>query len=706
MRSTNLSRLCGALLLLAAFSASAFPTRPIDEGELHARAQDPPRPEVLLDAVGASELFRGRAAKMVILHAGPHWAGTEGHRGALWLVDFSREPLDPALVRTDAHTWIGDPSISPDGTRVVYHDGRHICVCRLEEGGGEAARIGAGYDPRWWIQPETGDEYIIYVSTRWENSANVRGDTYIRKVARGETRPVGERATLVRGYALRGGRSRDGRYMSTAQPGWIWAELRPNDTDDALVRIIENRGGGYCNVSVSQDPAHPERFLWLDGPHRRLFYDPVTNASIPPLAPYREFTYTEWSTHRNFMTASFYGAGIREFEPQRHVVGVYDWTRQRWTPAARGAATHHLWVEETEADVTVSPLGLAAGASDGPLSIGQQIPRDWPSRKDGLVYVWETAHVAPRTFNAAGEPIAAVGGHPTPRGHVRHTRSGAMRLEGGAYHTHGVSEQVLPILAHADGATLEAWVTAGATSVPAAAPIVALPGVYGLWQDADRFLYAVGRGGTRGAPVETGVARHVVMTYADDVVRVYTNGAFTSEFSAHPAPLSEPVGTPLVFGGVAEAGGTPPWRGRVEGVAIYARALDADEALANYRAYAARVSARRSVAASSATARLIATPDMPDPSQSAYKRAWSAFEYDVEQVHSGDVPSGRILVARYVWMDGEELPAAHAEPGDRHELLLEPYEANSQIHSERQFHLDDVDVDTPMFYDVGPLTED
>ena len=63
-------------------------------------------------------------------------------------------------------------------------------------------------------------------------------------------------------------------------------------------------------------------------------------------------------------------------------------------------------------------------------------------------------------------------------------------------------------------------------------------------------------------------------------------------------------------------------------------------------------------------------------------------------------------MARYVWMDGEKLPAAYAKPGDRHELLLEPYESNPHIHSERQFHLDDVDLDMPMFYDVGPLTEE
>jgi hypothetical protein len=266
MESATLRRLCAVFSFVTlALAASAFPG-PIDEPDLRAKSADAPRPEVLLDEAGASVLFGGRAAKLVILHAGPQLAGTKGHQGALWLIDFSRDPVEPVLVREDAHTWIGDPAISPDGTRVVYHDGRDIYVCRLEEGRGEPARIGPGYDPRWWIHPQTGDEYIIYVSTRWENSANVSGQTYMQQIEPGETRPLGERDTLLYKFALRGGRCRDGRYMSTSQPGWVWAELHPNDTVDALIGVLQSRAGGHCNVSTSQDPAHPERFLWLDGP--------------------------------------------------------------------------------------------------------------------------------------------------------------------------------------------------------------------------------------------------------------------------------------------------------------------------------------------------------------------------------------------------------------------------------------------------------
>jgi hypothetical protein len=694
-------------LALLAAAASAFPSRAVDEGELRARTEGPPLPEILLDADGVARLFGARAARLAILHAGPHWAGTAGHRAALWLVDFSVEPIRPVLVRTDAHTWIGDPSISPDGTRVVYHDGHSIYVCRLEEDGPEATEVGPGYDPRWWTHPETGDEYIIYVSTKWENSADVRGDTYVTQIENGGVRPAGDRKLLVNGYALRGGRSRDGRYMSTAQPGWVWAELDPLATEDALVRVIQSRHGGHCNVSMSQDPAHSDRFLWLDGPHRKLFYDPSTDASIPPLAPYREYTYTEWSTHGNFMTASFYGAGIREFEPERHVVGVYSWSEEAWIPVARGAATHHLWVEETADDVATSPQDMPVSITEDAAPVGSETEEAWPTDRDGLVFLWETAAKPAQTFDAAGLPSTDIAAEPTARGRVRYTRDGAMSLEGGSFHVPGVAEAILPTLRAADAVSLEAWVTAETTDVRRQMPMVASPRVYGLWQRRDRFWFSMGGASGKGPRVEAGVAQHLVLTFRDETMRAYLDGALAYEWPAEHPPMARWTVAPLVFGAAENAARTwVPWRGRIEGVAVYGRELGADEIRANHTAYAARVASRLPVTASAATGRLTAAPILPDPSQSPYRRAWAAFEYEAEHVHAGDVRPGRILVARYVWMDGEKLPAAYAKPGDRHELLLEPYESNPHIHSERQFHLDDVDLDMPMFYDVGPLTEE
>lgn len=707
MRSATLTHL-RAILPLVVLSAAAHA---VDEGELHARTEHAPRPQILLDAEGARALFSGRAAKLLILHAGPHLAGTRGHQGALWLIDLSRETLEPVLVRSDAHTWIGDPFISPDGTRVVYHDGSDIYVCRLEAGGPGATKIGPGYDPRWWAHPKTGDEYLIYVSTRWENSADVEGETYCQRIETGGTRPVGERRVLVRDYALRGGRSRDGRYMSTAQPGWVWAELFPLDTEDALVRVIASRTGGHCNVSTSQDPAHPKRFLWLDGPHRKLFYDPSTEASIPPLAPYREYTYTEWSTHGNFMTASFYGAGIREFEPQRHIVGVYDWAREKWTPVARGAATHHLWVEETAGEARGVAHDLRVAATHWQ-ERGARSPRpEWPTNRKGLIFLWENANRPAQVFDGTGHAYRDIAFELTPHGRVRYTRDGAMRLEGGTFVAEGIGGDLAAALKRTGEITVEMRVTPeGPTSDarrvfftcgPADSGEDSRRGTLAFAQLGDRLSWLGGGGAWRHE--DHGDRRfdrptHVVVSMRPGGTSAYAGEPGSSRVFSH-SPRVRLTPERYVFG-------SPEWRGTIEAVAIYARAFESGESRANEMAYDRQIGARDRVTASSVTARLVATPALPDPTQSPYRRAWAAFEYEVEQAHSGDVPPGNILVARYVWLDGEILPAAHAEPGARHELLLEPYEANTQIHTERQFHLDDVDLDTPMFYDVGPLTKE
>ncbi|MEO2005683.1 MAG: hypothetical protein ABGY41_16485, partial [Candidatus Poribacteria bacterium] len=703
MRSATLTHLRLVLPLMALASvASVFPTRPTDEGhkvipKTRALTGDAPRPRILLDASGADDLFSGRAAKLVILHAGPPHAGTRGHQGGLWLVDFSREPVEPVLVRDDAHTWIGDPFISPDGTRVVYHDGTDIIICRLDAGGTEATKIGPGYDPRWWIHPTTGDEYVIYVSTKWNNSANVEGETYCQRIETGGTAPVDERTVLVRKYALRGGRSRNGRYMSPAQPGWVLAQLFPFDTEDALLKVVASRTGGHCNVSMGQDSAHPRRFLWLDGPHRKLFYDPATDASIPPLAPYREYRYTEWSTHGNFMTASFYGAGTREFEPQKHIVGVYDWSREQWTPVARGAATHHLWVEETtgEAAAVARDLQVATAAWR---SRGVQTPApEWPTNRKGLMFLWENAHTPAQVFDRTGHAYRDTAFELTPHGRVRYTRDGAMKLEGGFFVAEGIGEELGAAIERTGELTVE-------MRIKPESPPSDVRGVFFVCGPSDEgrtpltrnvaFSQLRGRidgsidfgGGGHWGLAEGGYARpvqttHIVLSARSGSWSMYAgDGGASSGFISHsPRIRVEP--NRLVFGSV-------DWLGTIEAVAIYARRLEVGEDRANELAYDRQISAREHVTASNVAARLVATPVLPDPSQSAYKRAWAAFEYETEQVHSGAVPMGRIVVARYVWLDGEQLPAAHAEPGAHHELLLEPYEANTQIHAERQFHLD------------------
>jgi hypothetical protein len=123
----------------------------------------------------------------------------------------------------------------------------------------------------------------------------------------------------------------------------------------------------------------------------------------------------------------------------------------------------------------------------------------------------------------------------------------------------------------------------------------------------------------------------------------------------------------------------------------------------NYNSYAAKVMKRKAVPITEVVVTLIDAPRLPDPKDSTYPNAWAMFEYEVEKAISGSCDSDRIYVARWVWMKYEPLTSAKANTGNQHRLLLEPYELNPQIHSARQFELDEIDFDIPFYYDVGPL---
>ncbi len=287
-----------------------------------------------------------------------------------------------------------------------------------------------------------------------------------------------------------------------------------------------------------------------------------------------------------------------------------------------------------------------------------------------------------------------------------------MLLEGGVFRADGIGDVLERALAASGELTVALRVRADRDAVATPTPFFYLGSsrdgedahrAITLAQVGDDVAWSVTFGGSAmsrtvyDSPLSIGRPTYVWLHVLDGgwSASVGRSGIDAGAISGNPNLKLDPVH--VVFG-------SPEWRGAIDAVAIYdcfPRGLWASE-----WGHASDTLSRPRVVASQVTALMRQAPTLPDPSQSAYKRAWAAFEYDVEQVHSGTLPLGRILVARYVWMDGEKLPAAVAEPGDRHQLLLEPYEANSQIHSERQFHLDDVDLDTPMFYDVGPLTED
>jgi hypothetical protein len=321
---------------------------------LAAAADAPAPPKIVVTPAQVATLFGGKPAKMLIGFQPTKkvaWRDiSEGEEiiettVPLYLIDFSAAKPTCELVVANAKAIIGDPFISPDGSRLAYHTDKGIFVARLAAGAPESTLVvKAGFDQRWWIHPETGEEYLIYVTTRASNESSMDGKTMLQKLKKGSCQAEGEPTVLVGNLSFRNGRSPDGAYLVSTQPGLAQAKLTPaTAVEKAEVKMLFTNAR-KCNGSVSQDPARPTHFLWEDPSHTVIFYDPADHAKTIPLPPgYKHQQWCEWSTHPDYVSAA--PSQPDDFSDHTlHDVHIYQWSTSTWTKVTEGGGATHLWV--------------------------------------------------------------------------------------------------------------------------------------------------------------------------------------------------------------------------------------------------------------------------------------------------------------------------------------------------------------------------
>lgn len=319
-----------------------------------ATAAEPAPPTVTIAAAQARTLFGGKPAKLVVTYQPAKkiaWRDlSEGEEiietsVPLHLIDLSANPPSSVLLTADAKANLGDPFISPDGTRFAYHTEEGIRVARCAAGAPGSTLIATdGFDQRWWIHPTTGDEYLIYASTRASNASSMEGRTLLQKLKKGGCEAEGAPTVLIEGSAYRGGRSPDGAYICSTQPGLAQALLSvPTAVEKAELKVLFT-SSRKCNSSMSQDPARPALFLWEDTSHTVIFYDPADHAKTIPVPPgYKHQQWCEWSTHPDYLTAS--PSQTDDIADHKlHDIHVYQWSTKTWTKLTTGGGPTHLWV--------------------------------------------------------------------------------------------------------------------------------------------------------------------------------------------------------------------------------------------------------------------------------------------------------------------------------------------------------------------------
>jgi hypothetical protein len=347
-----------------------------------------------------------------------------------------------------------------------------------------------------------------------------------------------------------------------------------------------------------------------------------------------------------------------------------------------------------------------------PTTVLEVEPPLWPSRRDGLVFVWETGDAAnlvfdpgldaDRAFNLQAGGLARLDGH------------FAMALDGGSF---VLDAQEAMHLLHAIKQSNQ--VTIQAVARPATTPPAGKNGNIIAWAGGNRgynfrlvqrgrVLVLEMRTAHKGSKkelelFEVAVDRpsHVVVTYTPGRLVAYLDGEKRVESGDLVGDFFHWREGPLVFGANQKGGGD--WAGVLEGVAIYDRVLESEEVEEDHLRYRAKLDRRAEIPRRVVEARLRSRSKIPTLAEiSPYREALVVFEYEVEASPGGEHPPGRIRIAHWAILDGKTLPVTRAAEGQFLRLAVEPFDANPQLES---LYLADTLTDAgglPLFFAVDP----
>ncbi|MFN7562980.1 MAG: putative Ig domain-containing protein, partial [Prosthecobacter sp.] len=273
------------------------------------------------------------------------------------------------------------------------------------------------------------------------------------------------------------------------------------------------------------------------------------------------------------------------------IPGTYSFT-VRAADSLGCAATQAMTMNVICPPISITPTTLSSATKFSTYSQGLTATTTGAT---GISYSWSAAPVAPSGLAAwwpAEGSALSIGG--TSNGTLdlgaTTTASGAA---GRAFSFDGVDDQVtVPdnVALRPTQITIEAWVNPTYT-MNAFGGVVSKTSTgswnngYGLGQlgNDTTFGFWINNYATNRATttLTTGVWQHVVATYDGANIRLYVNGAQRSSF-AYTAAISHST-VPLEIGNAV--GGNFPWKGGIDEVQIYNRALSAAEVTARYTAW-------------------------------------------------------------------------------------------------------------------------
>jgi len=371
------------------------------------------------------------------------------------------------------------------------------------------------------------------------------------------------------------------------------------------------------------------------------------------------------------------------------------------------AASDVLWVE-----------GVADRAARPNVTTSARVPVEltpWPGAGDGLVFAYATDGAAPavRDVDSGHERTFSL----VPHGRSRYDAHGALHVTGGWFEVEDLPQRLSAAFRESNAFTLEVtvWPEHERTEDPARIVSFAYDQKsqnLSLSQDGSDAVLRVRvtkDGEKEHASAEFGhlladVPCHLLVTYRPGQLVAYQNGQRVLDTDAVQGDLSDWRDEVSLAFGADPAGGGRDFAGRVEGIALYSRFFEPQEATAHANAYLHEIGEREAVPRIRMQARLVATSVLPTPEQIApYREALVVNEYEVPEKRRKAIGAGRVRVAHWAVLDARAQPVPSTPEGNpvAVALDLEPWERHPRLENTYVSDTLDVDPEIPLYVDVG-----
>lgn len=318
----------------------------------------------------------------------------------------------------------------------------------------------------------------------------------------------------------------------------------------------------------------------------------------------------------------------------------------------------------------------------------------WPPFHDDLVFGWENHQANPL------DPKDTIA--PEPHGRAYWDQVGAMGARGGAYELPEAGDRIMRDCGRSHAFTAEMILLPRSSPVGREAlPILTLENSAGevkfaLLQRHEGFAMFLATeqknqrmdGEELLAPAIVDETQHVVVTYDKGVIGVVVNGVARPVASKiHGRPAFVRGSGVLRVGGAGREYPDVSWRGSVDHLAFYSRALSTADAMALFDYAAPKIAERSTIKPLQVVARLVETSRLPSLEEikpyheALVKNLYEVLPNGAARDKGSALVGHKIIVTHWVWINGEPAKAPPAETAKSFGLLLEPLSTHPEVRS-------------------------